>query len=330
MMEYLSELKNCTLCEWKCGVDRLKGEFGVCETGIPIVASKTLHPAPPKSFTIFMEGCNFRCLNCQNWDIAHGKSTDKSNFIEPADLAAEGVKRINSYSGKMIGADRFFFSGGSPTPSLPYIERVVEEARKIEDIKVNFDTNGFMTKSSLKRVLEFTTSITFDIKAYHDDVHRAITGASVEPVLRNAEYLIENAMGKLWEIRYLLIPGMNEKDVIHLSRFLSEIDSETPLNFLAFRPNFIMENYKGAGRKDLEKAVKTANDVGLKNVSWSGLPGIEGEKRVFEQDKYTHHGAKIAGRIAEEHGCVTHPRDCKICPKLKECQIKSYKPSRRT
>lgn len=330
MIEYLSDLKDCNLCEWRCGVNRLKGEFGVCEIGIPIVASTTLHPAPPKSFTIFMEGCNFRCLNCQNWNIAHRKSTDKSNFIEPGKLAVEGVANLNSYSGKMMGADRLFFSGGSPTPSLPYIEKVVEEARELEDVKVNYDTNGFMTKSSLKRVLEFTTSITFDIKAYHDDVHRAITGAPVQPVLRNAEYLVENAVEKLWEFRYLLIPGINEEDVIHLSRFLSDIDNDIPLNFLAFRPNFVMENYKGAGRKDLEKAVKTAKDAGLKNVSWSGLPGIEGKKRVFEQGEYTHQGAKIAGRIAEESGCVTHPRDCKSCPRLKECKIKRYKPSRRT
>ncbi|MFO7792467.1 MAG: hypothetical protein R6W73_05730, partial [Candidatus Saliniplasma sp.] len=112
MIEYLSDLKDCNLCEWRCGVNRLKGEFGVCEIGIPIVASTTLHPAPPKSFTIFMEGCNFRCLNCQNWNIAHRKSTDKSNFIEPGKLAVEGVANLNSYSGKMMGADRLFFSGG--------------------------------------------------------------------------------------------------------------------------------------------------------------------------------------------------------------------------
>ena len=330
MMEYLSELKECNLCQWRCGVDRLKGEFGVCETGIPVVASKTLHPAPPESFTIFMGGCNFRCLNCQNWDIAHRKRTDKSNFIEPADLAAEGIKRINSYSGKMIGADRLFFSGGSPTPSLPYIERVVEEARKIEDIKVNFDTNGFMTKSSLKRVLEFTTSITFDIKAYHDDVHRAITGAPVKPVLRNAEYLVENAVDKLWEFRYLLIPGVNQEDVFHLSRFLSDIDEEVPLNFLAFRPNFVMENYRGVDRGELEKSVKIAKDAGLKNVSWSGLPGIRGNSTVLDQARYTQPGAKIAGGIAEDKGCITHPRDCNSCTALKDCKIKRYEPSRKT
>ena len=39
--------------------------------GIPRVASRTLHPAPPESYTIFMTGYNFRCLYCQNWAIAH-------------------------------------------------------------------------------------------------------------------------------------------------------------------------------------------------------------------------------------------------------------------
>ena len=50
---------------------RLAGEVGVCGIGLPQVALRTLHPAPPESYTIFMAGCNFRCLYCQNWDIAH-------------------------------------------------------------------------------------------------------------------------------------------------------------------------------------------------------------------------------------------------------------------
>ena len=42
----------------------------------------------------------------------------------------------------MMRADRIFFSGGEATIHLPYIEKVVEEARKIEpNIKVNFSSS---------------------------------------------------------------------------------------------------------------------------------------------------------------------------------------------
>lgn len=329
---YLSELKSCELCEWRCGVDRLNGELGVCMMEKPCVTSRTLHPPPPKSYTVFMSGCNFRCLNCQNWSIAHRTGDESSSrYIEPDVLAEEAVSKLNSRRGKKMGADRIFFSGGSPTPSLPYIEKIVEEARDIDEyVKVNYDTNGFLTEKSLQRVIDFTTSITFDIKAFYDDTHRALNGAPVEPVLRNAEYVLENAKEKLWEFRFLLIPGINEGDVKPLAEFLKDIDEGAELNFLAFRPNFVLENYPGASTESLKDAVKTAEEAGLKNVSWSGRAGIEGSSVDLSEENYRHEGAKSAGGIAKKNGCITHPRDCGTCKDLKDCTIKSYRPSRRS
>ena len=148
MPKFLEELENCKLCEWQCGVDRLSGELGVCKMGVPQVASCQLHPAPPQSYTIFTAGCNFKCLNCQNCFIAHYPDieTPIRGYVDPKELAIESIVAIKSSIGKLIGADRIFFSGGEPTIHLPYIEKIVEEARKIDpETKVNFDTNGFLT-----------------------------------------------------------------------------------------------------------------------------------------------------------------------------------------
>ncbi|MEF8874291.1 MAG: radical SAM protein [Candidatus Thermoplasmatota archaeon] len=318
MEGYLKELKNCTLCEWRCGVNRLEGEKGVCMLGEPKIASTTLHPAPPQSYTVFMAGCNYRCLNCQNWTIAHfpEKDTRVRGYLAPKQLSKEAVAKIRSRRGSAIGADRIFFSGGSPTPSLPYVEKVVEEARKIDGgIKVNYDTNGFLTEPSLERVLDFTDSITFDIKAFEDRTHRELTGAPVEPVLRNAKTVAERAPDKLWEYRYLLIPGVNEKDVEPLAEFLAEIDESLPLNFLAFRPNFVLEDHPGAGRKELESAVKRAKRAGLENVSWTGSPGISGEKDEID-----------ISRKSRELGCTSDLRNCGGCEKKFKCPVKKYRP----
>jgi len=307
-------------------VNRLESEVGVCMIEKPKVASATLHPAPPQSYTIFMAGCNFRCLNCQNWGIAHfpEQKTRVRGYVEPEKLAEEAVSKINSWDGKMIGADRIFFSGGSPTPSLPYVERVVEEANKLDsDIKINYDTNGFMTSSSLKRVIDIADSITFDIKAFQDDIHKQLTGAPAGPVLRNAKEVVKEAKEKLWEFRYLLIPSINEQDVEPLARFLSQIDESLPLNFLAFRPNFVMENYQGAKEEDMIKAVKEAEKAGLKNVSWSGIADISGGSGDLE-------GAEMARQIAQNKGCVSVQRDCASCEKMFSCPIKNYRAGRKT
>jgi len=61
---FLGELSECILCEHRCGVNRLAGERGACGVTLPEVASAGLHPAPPASYTIFLPGCRYRCLNC--------------------------------------------------------------------------------------------------------------------------------------------------------------------------------------------------------------------------------------------------------------------------
>lgn len=332
-MDYLKELEHCMLCEHRCGVNRLAGELGVCRMGLPQVASRTLHPAPPESYTVFMAGCNFKCLNCQNWKISqypdNGKRVD--GWIEPDKLAVECVGALNSPRAKHMGADRVFFSGGEPTISLPYIEQVVREARAMEpDLKVNFDTNGFMTESSLDRVLGFANSFTYDIKAFFDDTHKALTGAPVGPVLRNAEILIGRALERVWEIRVTLVPGINDEDIEPLCGFLAGLSKDVPVCFLAFRPNFVLDAHPGATRDQLKRCVDTALAAGLKKVVWTGMPGLPGEylePATDMQALYGRDGAALAATRVAEVGCATHPRNCPSCAMNQDCPVKRYIPS---
>lgn len=332
-MQYLKELHSCKLCEWKCGVDRLSGETGVCRMTVPEVASAQLHPAPPQSYTIFTAGCNFKCINCQNWSIAHypDNLTLVRGFEDPKEIASESVKKLQSPHAKLIGADRIFFSGGEPTIHLPYVEKIVEEARKLDPkTKVNFDTNGFMTESSLRRIINLTTSITFDIKAFSDEVHRAVTGAPSEPVLRNAERIARYAKEKLWEFRILVLPGINDEDIEEITDFIASIDPSLKVCFLAFRPNFVLENYPGASRKVMERCVMIARKSGLEKSYWSGHTDISGEVSEKEKEGYKRRGARVAGFLASSAGCILHPRLCGKCKMKEECKLKGYTPRKIT
>jgi pyruvate formate lyase activating enzyme len=329
---YLQPLADCTLCEHRCGVNRLTGETGICRITLPTVASATLHPAPPKSYTVFMAGCNYKCLNCQNWTIAQLPDNGylPREFEPPRKLAGECVDRLESPAGKIMGADRIFFSGGEPTIHLPYIEKVIAEARKLSpDLKVNFDTNGYLTESSLKKVLAFTTSITYDIKAFNDEVHLALTGASSKPVLRNAAYLGRFAKDKLWEYRILVIPKINEAQIEPLCGFIADIDPDLPVCFLAFRPNYVLENHPGATAELMEYCTNIAKTCGLRNAYWAGHTGMPGTITA-PQDKttsaYQNSGARIAGTYAYTAGCRTHRRDCEACRSHQACPVKRYVP----
>ena len=329
---FLKHLQNCELCEHRCRVNRMKGETGVCKLTMPTVASATLHPAPPESYTVFLAGCNLKCLNCQNWTISQypDNGSVQRGYVDPAELAKECVEQLGSTFGRRMGADRIFFSGGEPTIHLPYIEKIVEEARKIEPTtKVNYDTNGYMTQESLRRVLNFTTSITYDLKAYHHEVHLALTGASSAPILRNAEYIGKFAKDRLWEYRIVVIPKINENEIKPLTEFIASVDPSLPVSFLAFRPNFILENHPGADRQLMERCVDIARQSGLKNAYWSGYTGISGKVADIEKDTketYLSNEARLSGSYAFNGGCQTHLRDCKACSFNQECQVKKYLP----
>lgn len=334
--DYLHPLTHCILCEHRCGVDRLAGQTGVCRMTLPAVASATLHPAPPESYTVFMAGCNYKCLNCQNWTIAQlpDNGYPPGRFVPARELAGQCVARLDSPAAKLMGADRIFFSGGEPTIHLPYVEKVVAEARKLSaNLKVNFDTNGYLTPQSLSKVLEFTTSITFDIKAFSDEVHLALTGASSAPVLRNAAYVGRHFKEKLWEYRILVIPGINVEEIEPLCRFIADIDVQLPVCFLAFRPNYVLEHRAGATAELMGRCVDIAAINGLKRAYWAGRTGIPGSKshpRNQVVSAYQLAGARAAGAHAYAAGCRTHPRNCAECACHQSCAVKGYVPQKNT
>jgi pyruvate formate lyase activating enzyme len=332
-MEY-KDLENCKLCSWECEVNRLAGEQGVCMMGLPEVASCQLHPAPPQSYTIFTAGCNFRCLNCQNWTIAHYPciKTPIRGQLDPDKIARKGVKAISSFGGQLIGADRLFFSGGSPTVSLPWIEDVIAHTKLLDpEIKVNFDTNGFPSQESFRRILSFSDSITFDIKAFNDEVHRSLTGAPVEPVLRNAEVMAKNS-GQLWEFRILVIPSIVDLTEIQaIIEFLANLDETFPVCFLAFRPNFCLDSLPGASRKLMEEAVRLAQKHRLLSVKWSGFTGIPGNliiPPISHSKRFEHDQAAKAAYYSHLSGCKHIKRLCGTCEYQLSCKLKSYIPTR--
>ena len=328
------DLTHCVLCEHRCAVNRLAGEAGVCRMAGPIVASRCLHSAPPESYTVFLAGCNFKCLNCQNWSISQYPDNGQpmEGYLEPAFLAGECIRYLDSSHGRLMGADRIFFSGGEATVHLPYIEQVVDEARRLRpEIKVNFDTNGFMTEESLYRILDFSTSITFDIKAFSEEVHQTLTGAPVGPVLRNACVLASRAREKIWEFRILVIPGINDSEIESMCRFIAGLGPDLPVCFLAFRPNFVLENHPGAGIQLMERCVSLAKKAGLTNAACSGVSDIPGRVPRDEPGHapyYRSGSARIAAAAALAAGCSTHPRDCVACPSMGNCPVKSCIPGR--
>ena len=90
-------MASCTLCPRECGVNRLEGELGYCETGRKArVSSYNAHFGEESplvgnygSGTIFMSSCNLLCSFCQNYDISHLREGVE---VEPEQIAAMMVQ----------------------------------------------------------------------------------------------------------------------------------------------------------------------------------------------------------------------------------------------
>lgn len=217
---------------------------------------------------------------------------------------------------------------------MPWIEEVVSHARILDpEIKINFDTNGFPARESFRRILNFSDSVTFDIKAFNDDVHRALTGAPLEPVLRNAETIARHPT-ELWEYRILVIPSIVDIDEVQqICEFIAGLGEALPVCFLAFRPNYCLENHPGAPQKLMEQCLAIGAKSGLENVHWAGETDLKGKKIgefYSDEPKIAHEGVRVAMEYASRVGCKKKPRNCGQCQLRLNCHLKAYKPGRTT
>jgi len=91
--EAYRRLERCDICPRECGVNRRKGETGICRTGEQaVISSHGPHFGEESplvgtggSGTVFFTHCNLRCQFCQNYEISQ---LGEGYPVEPEQLAA--------------------------------------------------------------------------------------------------------------------------------------------------------------------------------------------------------------------------------------------------
>lgn len=142
-----SHMRNCNLCPWQCGVDRIAGELGICKTGkLAMVSSFGPHHGEERpissrygSGTIFFTHCNLRCVYCQNADISQlgvGRPYHSNTLGEiMLDLQRKGCHNIN------------FVSPSHVVPQI--LEAVYLAARKGLKLPLVYNSGGYDSLISL-------------------------------------------------------------------------------------------------------------------------------------------------------------------------------------
>ncbi len=194
--------KNCRFCEWRCGVNRIEGERGVCRVRETRVSSHFIHmgeePPVSPSGTIFFSGCNFRCLYCQNWDISQfpesGRSVTSQELAKMMDdLRRNGVRNVN-------------LVGGEPTPNIHTIMISLRYAS--ENFPVIWNSNMYLSEEGMKLLLGVVDLWLPDFKYWDDECARRLSGIAnySETVRRNLLLAYEFPPGEII-VRHLVLPN---------------------------------------------------------------------------------------------------------------------------
>ncbi len=170
------------------------------------------------------------------------------------------------------------YFGGDPAPQLPFSLSASRQAlaRKNKEIlRICWETNGSMHPKLLEEMIEIALEsggcIKFDLKAWNENLHRALTGITNRRTLENfrraGERIQNRPVPPLVIASTLLVPGYVEmEEVRSIARFIASINPEIPYSLLAFYPHFYMSDLPLLSRPTAEKCLRAVREEGVRNV----------------------------------------------------------------
>lgn len=196
IIEAYDLMRSCSLCPRNCGVNRLKDERGFCGIGREAVVSSVgphYGEEPPLvgtggSGTIFLSGCNLKCVFCQNYDISQGA---EGQIAPPAKIAKmmlalqeRGCHNIN------------FVTPTHVTPQL--MEAIVIARNQGLTVPIVYNCGGYESLHTLKLLEGFVDIYMPDAKYWDSDVSAKFSFARDYPeVMRKALKEMHRQVGDL-------------------------------------------------------------------------------------------------------------------------------------
>lgn len=233
------------------------------------------------NLAVFYGSCALNCLFCQNWHfrnllprkeeirdaLDHGEQVPPS--LQVRCLSAQGLAQLAN--------PRTFcvcFFGGDPAVQMPH---ALATARLLAErgVVVCWETAGTAHPRLMDKAVDVALrtggTVKFDLKAYDETLHLALTGASnrytLENFARAARRFRERPEPPLVVASTLLVPGyVDAEEVYRIARFIAQHDPRIPYVLLAFAPHFFMSDLPTTSIRHAEEALTAARDAGLQHV----------------------------------------------------------------
>ena len=210
----------CGLCPNMCTLE--EGDRGFCRVRVhrdgkmhtlvygnavalhidPVEKKPLNHFLPgSSSFSIATAGCNFRCLNCQNWDLSQKKPEEIARKTGPIfeDFFPEKIIELASKA----KCESIAYTYSEPTIFYEYMYDTSKLARE-KGIKNIWVTNGYINRGPLLEFCEYLDAANVDLKSFDDSIYRKLNAGRLQPVLDTLTTLHEQ---KVWfEVTNLIVP----------------------------------------------------------------------------------------------------------------------------
>lgn len=130
---------------------------------------------------------------------------------------------------------------------------------KQNEINTAVDTCGFVSRLAIDKVMPYTDTFLYDIKAIDEDVHIKCTGQSNKTVLDNLTYL--DGCGAKIEIRIPYIPNYNDNQISKIAEFLSTLKNIVHIRVLPYH-NYAKSKYNALNIKNtLPPYIPTESEI---------------------------------------------------------------------
>jgi pyruvate formate lyase activating enzyme len=241
-----------------------------CSIHVDPIEKKPLNHFYPRSLilSIATTGCNFRCLNCQNWEISQKKPEEVHQYeLFPEDVVSEARKR---------NLPSIAYTYSEPITYYEYMYNTAKLAREA-GFKNVLVSNGYINREPLVRLCSYLDGANVNLKSFDDRIYLSLNGGKLQPVLNTFKTL--HREGVWFEMTTLLVPTyVDDPDMIKrmCGWILKELGADYPLHFLRFFPRYKLTRLPATPIGTLEKFRNMAIQEGIRYVYLGNVPGHEG------------------------------------------------------
>ncbi|MBN1693067.1 MAG: radical SAM protein [Dehalococcoidales bacterium] len=299
-----ARLAECDICPRECGVNRLDGKLGKCNSGLlPIVSSYCAHhgeePALSGSWgsgTIFFGNCNMRCVYCQNYQISQSPELQNGNEVSTRALAERMLylqDELHCHNINLV----------TPSHFVPQIVRALVEAVPMGlRLPLVYNTSSYDSVKTLKELDGIISIYLADIRYASNESGRKYSRvrhyadyarAAIIKMQRQVGDLIMDRDGiaqKGLIIRHLILPNGIAGSEDSLRWLVEEVSPRVAVSIMSqYYPTHRAYKYKELNRKILpqeyQEVVDIAERLGIENGWLQGMASTQSYRPDFTDEE---------------------------------------------